>query len=133
MNKYLLSWTKGRSTHAEGGHAKNFAWADVIQKLYDINGDSGTVGLEIIEGQDIGPQSLQVQTENKKSVISMGEDDGEDYIVRSFLNKKPDNCAVNIMGNNWPDDVVCSDFNTVIEIFKQFYESGNVSEDFLSE
>jgi hypothetical protein len=133
MKKYLLSWTKGRSTHAEGGYTKNFVWSDILDKLNDINSDAGTVGLEIIEPQDVGPQSLQVQTDNKKSVISLGEDDGENYTVRSFVNPTPEKEKINILGNNWPDSVVCSDFNSVIKIFKDFYNFGNVSEDFLSE
>ncbi len=55
--------------------------------LLEVRQGSGTVTVDIVSGRDVGPQSLQVQTENGLSIITLGVDTGDNYIVRSYSKK----------------------------------------------
>jgi hypothetical protein len=131
MNKYIFTWTQGVSDHAQGGHLKNFVWNDIFNKLNEINGNPGTLSLELIEGPEIGPQLLQIQTERGRYIVSLTEDDEEDSMVRSFINPAGGDQKIDILGNYWPETTVCDDFSMVIKLFKEFYETGHMTSEFL--
>ena len=133
MPNYLLSWTAGVGTQCRGGNQRNCHWNDIKHALDDIKLNSGSVTVDIADGPEIGPQSLQVQSAGKYSVLSLGEDDGEDYFVRSFTNSKNLNQdQVDILGNLWDARIICTDFEIVICAFQEFFATGNVSQKLLS-
>jgi hypothetical protein len=93
---------------------------------------SWTVTIDLIDGPEVGPQSLQVQTENGYFVLSLGEDDGEDYNVRTYANLSKDLQQVSILGNLWDSKLVCTDPDVVMKIFQDFFKTGDVSRDLLN-
>jgi hypothetical protein len=132
MSRYLLSWVIGLSGESQGGNLKDPGWIDVQQRLSEINGQAGTLTLNRIDGPEIGPQNLQVQTEGGFSVLSLGEDNGDDYIVRSFKDDSAAKGTIRIMGNEWSRRLVCVDFQIVLRVFEDFFNSGDVSRELLS-
>lgn len=131
MHSYTLSWTFGVGEACKGGHIKNPKWSDIEEKLLSLQRGQGSVGLEMISGPDIGPQNLQVEADDGHYLLSLGEDDGEDYIVRTLDNPKCDEYQVGILGNLYSSRQICRDVGLVIRAFDEFFSSGDVSRDFL--
>lgn len=126
-----MSWVIGSAGKSHGGNAKDPGWIDVQRMLNEIAEHAGTLTLNRIDGPEIGPQNLQVQTEGGFSVLSLGEDNGEDYVVRSFVDGSADLGTVRIMGNEWSRKLVCNDFEVVRKAFEEFFSSGDVSREIL--
>ena len=132
MSSLSMSWTLGYGQNCRGGNKKGVSWADIEKTLLEVQEHSGTVTLDVVDGAAIGPQSLQVEKEGNFSILSLGEYDGEDYNVRSFTNDSTEEQPIEILGNLWDARMVCSEFNLVIKIFKELFETGNVSQKLLS-
>jgi len=130
MTTYSLSWCIGVGDDADGGKKRTPAWSDIEQKLSDAWKRSGTVTLDVSDGPDIGPQSLQMQTENAQAVIMLGVDDGAEYEVRTYSEGLHAHDA-EILGNRWSGKTVCSDLNIVSRAFREFSDTGDVSGDLL--
>jgi hypothetical protein len=125
--KLLVSWTKGLGSECQGGKSSDLEWGEVNALLSEIANAGGTLTVDVIDGPEIGPQSLQVQTENGYSVISLGEDTGEDYVVRTYVNGAINAPALDILGERWDSELVCQDYSTVRHIFEEFFVTGDVS------
>ncbi|ALB41515.1 hypothetical protein AA650_14510 [Anabaena sp. WA102] len=132
MSSISLSWTIGFGKSCRGGNRQNVILDDILEILTEITEKSGTVTLYLINGSELGPQSLQVQTEKGYFVLSLGENDEEDYIVRTYTNLSSDLQQVIILGNLWDSKLVCTEFDVVIKIFQEFFEVGDVSRDLLN-
>ncbi|MHA6878505.1 DUF6911 family protein [Ralstonia pseudosolanacearum] len=131
MREFLLSWSVGIGKNRHGGRKNSAAWVDVEEILLEARQCSGTVTVDIVLGQDVGPQSLQVQTENGLSVITLGIDAGDDYIVRSYSKKEAASGCVEILGNLWENQSVCVDFGVIVCVFMEFFNTGDVSVNWL--
>ncbi|MGD2183114.1 DUF6911 family protein [Lusitaniella coriacea] len=129
---FSFSWAIGSGDNCKGGMRHKVTLNQVIAMLEEIAQKSGAVTLDIINGSEIGPQNLQVQTEKGYFIIFLGEDDGEDYNVRTYTNYSADSKQVDILGQIWDLGLVCTDFDIVKKIFREFIERGDVSEDLLS-
>jgi hypothetical protein len=132
MSSLSMSWTFGYGQSCRGGNKKGVSWVDIERALLEVGKHSGTVTIDVVDGPVIGPQSLQVQKEGEVSILSLGEYDGEDYNVRSFTNDATEKQQIEILGNLWDARMICSEFDLVIKIFKEFFETGNVSRKLLS-
>ncbi|WP_421552933.1 DUF6911 family protein [Pseudomonas yamanorum] len=132
MKNYCLSWVVGVGDQAHGGNKKLPAWQDVDYFLDKIKKEKGSLTLSIVGGSDTGPQFLQVFSDEGKYVLSLGEDDGADYVVRSYLNPELKNSEYEILGNIWSGELVCLDFAIVKEAFETFFLTGDVSLELLS-
>ncbi|WP_157659365.1 DUF6911 family protein [Burkholderia ubonensis] len=132
MREYLLSWSVGSNNDRDGGRKNNPTWVDVESALVDAWKKSGTVTLDITRGPEVGPQSLQVQSENGRSIITLGVDTGLDYIVRSYVGGENSANQVEILGDLWSSGSICVDFNVVVKIFSEFLEAGDVSGNMLA-
>lgn len=107
-------------------------WTDVEDLLIKLKGKEGTVRLQILPDPDIGPSHLGVSAENGFYLLTLLEYTEDDSDVRSYWdNSKPDK-KVTIHGDYWPEKQLTKDFDLVINIFKEFYNIGNVSTDFLN-
>nr|WP_139273377.1 hypothetical protein [Pseudomonas frederiksbergensis] len=71
--------------------------------------------------------SLQVVADDGMYAMTLGEDNGEDYIVRSYLRGSNSGAVVDILGDAVDASGVCTDFEVVVDIFRQFFEEGRVS------
>lgn len=132
MSEYLLSWSVGVNADRRGGRRGEATWADVKSILDEAFAQSGTVTVDVIGGPEVGPQSLQVRTANGLSIITLGVDNGEDYIVRSYSGGRAGTASVEILGDVWASDSICPDFKVVTHVFKEFLDTGDVSAEFLS-
>jgi hypothetical protein len=114
---FSLSWVIGSGEYAQSGTTDNVQLDNVIVTIELVLNKSGSVTLDIIDGDEIGPESLQVETEGGKSVISLGENTGDDYVVRTYTNESAIDGKVSILGNEWDLKMVCEDTNIIITIF----------------
>lgn len=120
----LSSTIKGYS----GSYSKP-KWSDIEKLLTMLNSSNGSIGLSVIDGPDIGPDSLEVKADQQQFLVTLldniTEDDEE---VRSlFFPDKGGLPEVDILGDYWDPQMVTDNLNLVISIFKDFYETGNVS------
>lgn len=129
---FSFSWVIGCGESAQGGSTNDVQIENVLETVELILSKSGSVSLDVIDGEEIGPESLQVETEGGKSVISLGENTSDDYAVRTFTSKLANNEKVSILGNEWDSKLVCEDAALVKAIVKEFLSTGNVSRDVLS-
>lgn len=132
MKNYSLSWVVGVGDQANGGNKKFPVWQDVDCYLDKVKRGKGSLTLSIIGGPDTGPQFLQVFSDEGKYVLSLGEDDGTDYVVRSYLNPELKNSEYEILGDIWSGELVCLDFSIVKETFEEFFLMGDVSLELLN-
>ncbi|MHC8304894.1 DUF6911 family protein [Pseudomonas sp. PB3P13] len=132
MKNYSLSWVVGVGDQANGGNKKFPVWQDVDCYLDKVKRGKGSLTLGIVGGPDTGPQFLQVFSDEGKYILSLGEDDGTDYVVRSYLNPELKNSEYEILGDIWSGELVCLDFSIVKEAFEEFFLIGNVSLELLS-
>ncbi|MFB3304731.1 hypothetical protein [Pseudomonas sp. AMR01] len=129
---YSLSWVVGVGDQANGGNKKFPVWQDVDCYLDKVKRGKGSLTLSIIGGPDTGLQFLQVFSDEGKYVLSLGADDGTDYVVRSYLNPELKNSEYEILGDIWSGELVCLDFSIVKEAFEEFLLMGDVSLELLS-
>lgn len=55
-------------------------------------------------------------------------DTGEDHEVRDYTNScGTAGVMVEVLGDLWDERMICNDYDVVIECFKQFWETGDVS------
>lgn len=127
MKNYSLSWVIGIGDQANGGSKKFPNWQDIDSHLDKIKEGKGSLTLTIVGGPDIGPQLLQVFSDGGKYVLSLGEDDGTDYVIRSYFNPELKNREYEILGNFWGGELVCLDFSVVKNAFEEFFLTGDVS------
>lgn len=132
MKHYSLSWVVGVGDQANGGNKKIPTWQDVEYHLDKIKEGAGSLTLSIVGGPDIGPQFLQVFSDEGKYVLSLGEDDGADYVVRSYFNPELKNSECEVLGDIWSGELICLDFAIVKEVFEEFFLTGDVSLNLLS-
>lgn len=126
MKAFLLSWTVGSSSDCCGGNQNVSSWTDVLLKLKEVLEHSGTVTLDIIDAPEIGPVSLQVRSENGYSFLSLGENLYGDYNVRIFNDGSNDVKPIVILGDKWNSNSICADPEYVVNIFQEFFSTGNV-------
>ena len=127
-----LSWTIGFGQSCYGGNKQNVKLDDVLKILKEITEKSGTANLALVNAPDVGHQSLQVQSENGYFVLTLGEHDDEDHIVRTYTNLSRDSQQAIVLGNVWDSMLICTESAIVIKIFKEFFETGDVSRDLLN-
>ena len=73
-----------------------------------------------------------MESEAGLSVVSLGVNNGEDYVVRTYANSSGGSEKITILGNEWDSKLVCSDESIVKQIVAEFVTTGDVSKKFLS-
>lgn len=108
-------------------------WSDVIDFLNVLKNNSGAVNIRIINAPDIGPERLSVEAENGFYLVTLLEYDESGGDVRSIWDKTSSSEEyVIILGNYWPERQLTKDFDLVVRIFKEFFDTGNVSKELLN-
>ncbi|BBV89633.1 MAG: hypothetical protein E6661_23310 [Enterobacter sp.] len=109
------------------------SWSDVLDFLNILKKSSGSVNIRIINAPDIGPERLSVEAENGFYLVTLLEYDESGGDVRSIWDKTSSSGGhVIIRGNYWPERQLTKDFDLVVKIFKEFFNTGNVSTDLLN-
>lgn len=133
MSISSLAWDLNTAAFGIAGNKDYPLWEMVEQKLQEILPNAGTVTLDT-EDQNKLHRSLQVRAENGNYLMTLGVDTGEDWMVRTF--SQPDqqvsNEMIEILGDIWLAKIVCHEKQVVTDIFKEFYETGDVSIKYLS-
>lgn len=88
--------------------------------------------MDRVGGSEIGPQTLQVLADQGLSVLTLGEDTGEDYVVRTFTSGLAAGQQLKVLGNTWDPRLICENFDVVVQVFREFFETGNVSRELLN-
>ncbi len=130
VRKYSLSWSLKAS--ALGGAERCTEWFRVQEMLDKARIESGTVTLTIIDGPGKGAIDLQARCDRSNYLLTLGEDNGKEYFVRSYTNAASTG-DVEILGDMWDAKMVFYDFTIVIRAFEEFFRTGDVSSDLLSE
>lgn len=130
--KLLISWTTVNNGITVGGHKLVEDWTDIRRQLEQLRVDAGTVCLELMDALDTGPVSMDVAAEKGSYLVTLLEATEDDTQVRSYSN--PARCAemVEVLGDCWDARQLTSDFDLVLKMFKEFFQTGNVSEQWLS-
>lgn len=109
------------------------SWSDVLIFLKFLKKSSGSVNIRFINAQDIGPERLSVEAENGFYLVTLLEYDESGGDVRSIWDKTSSSGEhVIIRGNYWPKRQLTKDFDLVVKIFKEFFNTGNVSTELLN-
>ncbi|MDX9678149.1 hypothetical protein NQ186_13335 [Pseudomonas zeae] len=125
--KRSLSWTVGFGRTCEGGTQRDPSWNDVVAHLEESCRNLGSVTLDIEELAGFELLTLQVVADTGKYALTVGVDDGDDYDVKVFCGDKNRGGIMHIQGDAVAGSAICSNFEIVVEIFKQFFDSGRVS------
>jgi hypothetical protein len=127
-----VSWVIGNGEQRTGGDKRETNLVEIvnlINKAWDCN---GVVELYKHPCREIGAQNIQVRIDKHRSVLTLGEETIDDHDVRSYTNTiGAQGVMVEILGDYWGEQMVCDDLDVVIECFKQFWETGDVSPDLL--
>ena len=126
-----LSWAYQRHGPDSGGNCRVTAWSQVEEVLEGVRQLSGTTTLRITDGPDIGPDSVQVRADRGRFLLTLLQYTESDSDVRSFTNPDAVPGRVEILGDYWGSNMITSDFSVVREVFRQFFETEDVSRDLL--
>lgn len=109
-------------------------WEQISNCLNKLKSESGSIQISVVEAPDIGPESLSVRADSGHYLVTMLDNINEDEEeVRSlFFQEKKGLPQIAILGDYWDPQIVTDDLDLVIRIFKEFYETGNVSQAILS-
>lgn len=98
-----------------------------------LKNSSGSVNIRIINAPEVGPERLSVEAENGFYLVTLLEYDESGSDVRSIWDQTSSSGEnVMILGNYWPKRQLTKDFDLVVRIFKEFFDTGNVSMDLLN-
>lgn len=130
----MMSYELSRLCDGEKHVRKNTpSWSDVLNFLNVLKKSSGSVNISIINTQDIGPERLSVEAENGFYLVTLLEYDESGGDVRSIWDKTSSSGEhVIIRGNYWPKRQLTKDFDLVVRIFEEFFNTGNVSTELLN-
>ncbi|MBN7121986.1 hypothetical protein BSU01_09710 [Erwinia billingiae] len=125
---FKMSWT----LDGNGGNKQISSWGDILIQLEQLQGKEGSLTLDMLTSVDKAAEMLQVRTESGYYLMTLGEIFEEEYQVRTYWDhSKPDVEKV-ILGERWPERQLTQDFNLIIMILKEFFDTGNVSTDLLN-
>lgn len=133
MKMICLSWTVQADFPGTGGCIYDPAWELVAEKLESVLRISGSVTLDAEDDADRS-RSLQVQVERGSFLLTLGVETETDWIVRVFENPhvSPPGEMIALGGGLWNSMKICNEPEIVRSAFQEFFESGDVSEQYLS-
>ncbi|PUA28701.1 MAG: hypothetical protein B0W54_17525 [Cellvibrio sp. 79] len=115
-----------------GGTIDNVTWEQIDEKLKLIIKESGSLGLDILKEIDEGPCRLEIITEKGAFLLLLVDEDGNGNFVREYFNPNTDDTKIFIRGNQYSGRTISYDEDFVFSVFKEFFTTGNVSEEILS-
>ena len=125
MNKLLLSW----SVSQKGGTKKSNYWDDIVNLLDNLRLSSGYVTVDKLDDENYLISEIQVRMEKGFYLVTFLNENDEIMSITDLT--QPDE-KVLILGDYWPASQLTKDFELVVRIFKEFFDTGNVSTDLLN-
>jgi len=120
MSKLILSW----SVSQKGGMKKPNDWNDIANLLNNLRLFSGCVTIDKLDEDDYLISEIQVRMEKGFYLVTLLNEDDEVMSITDLT--QPDE-KVLILGDYWPSRQLTKDFDLVVRIFKEFFDTGNVS------
>lgn len=130
--QFSLSWTVRGCGGCVGDNKQDVQLAECLAILNEVMQKNGTFKLVLLNAPEFGPQELSIEIENQNAVIMLGEEDAEDYHVRSYTNPTPRAPQIEILGDQWDGRMVCHCKDEIRLIVETFFEKGDVPRDLLS-
>lgn len=125
---FKMSWT----LDGNGGNKQISSWNDVLNQLERLQGKEGSLTLDMLTNVDTGAEMLQVRTEKGYYLITLGETCEDEYQVRTYWNSFISDAEIMLLGDRWSERQLTKNFDLVVRIFKEFFDTGNVSTDLLN-
>ncbi|MFC0138940.1 DUF6911 family protein [Erwinia mallotivora] len=122
-----MSWTLNEN----GGNKQISNWSDILIQLEQLQGREGSLTLDILANVGNGAEMLQVRTESGYYLITLGEIFEDEYQVRTYWEPSKPDAEMIVLGDRWPERQLTKDFDLVVRIFKEFFDTGNVSTELL--
>lgn len=127
-----MSWT----LNGTGGNKQIQSWNTILDQLKKLQGKEGVLTLDVLDNVNNCAEMLQVRAENGFYVIMLGEIFEDEYRVRTYWasSNEPNDTAteMSILGDHWPKRQLIKNFDLVINIFKEFFDTGTISTDTLN-
>ncbi|MEK9498313.1 hypothetical protein V2H77_17955 [Photorhabdus sp. P32] len=124
---FSISWT----LNGKGDNYKSPTWSHIKQIILDLKDQSGTVTLDVTDNIT-SAEMLQVRTEDGYYLLTLGEILEDEYNVRSYWNPEELDQQIDILGDYWSARQLTKDFDFVVKVFKEFFDTGNVSKELLN-
>ncbi|MFK3798499.1 DUF6911 family protein [Pseudomonas sp. NPDC088444] len=130
--KFSMSWAISGIYERGGGSSHDVDWSEVRAKLRLLVSLPGSVSLNIECAADMSPLNISVRADASNYLVTLLEEVEDDTEVRAYSN--PTACAemVELLGDYWDARLLTSDFDFVCMVFKEFFETGDVSRQWLS-
>lgn len=125
MNKFLLSW----SISQKGGTKKPDCWGDIVNLLDKVRLFSGCVTVDKLDSEGYLISEVQVRMEKGFYLVTFLNEDDE---VMSITDLTQLDEKVLVLGDYWPASQLTKNFDLVVKIFREFFDTGNVSTDLLN-
>jgi hypothetical protein len=132
MPRFILAWAIVDSDRRQGGNKQSPDRADIGRFLDIVELGSGSLTLDSVEDEGASPKTLQVLSDDGKYLMTLGADDGCEYLVRTLHHEGPKPGQTEILGNLWNSDMVTTDFSIVRRAFMEMFETNDVSRDVLA-
>lgn len=127
-----LSWTNLMHGVWSGGNQHVHRWEEIMLHLNKLEVISGTVRVQLMDEPDIGPLSVGLIAENKNYLVTLLEATEDDTDVRTFNNLTVTPQMIDVLGDFWDARSITNEFGLVIMMFKEFFETGDVSRQWLN-
>lgn len=127
MNTFNLTWAITVTFPGRGGNVDAPTWLTVQEKLNEVLGSTGSVGLET-EDADGRTRALDVSAENGAYFITFGVETSSDWVVRTYKNPlvQPPGEPIDIKGATWNTQRICWDKALVESAFDEFFKTGDL-------
>lgn len=125
MNKLFLSW----SIAQKGGSRKSNCWDDIANLLDDLRLSNGSVTVDRLDDENYLITGIQVRMEKDFYLVTFMNEDDE---VMSIIDLTQPDEKILILGDYWPAGQLTKDFDLVVRIFREFFDTGNVSKNLLN-
>ncbi|WP_249040113.1 DUF6911 family protein [Enterobacter roggenkampii] len=125
MNRLLLSW----SISQKGGTKKPDCWEDIVNLLAKVHLFSGCVTVDRLDCEGYLISEVQVRMEKGFYLVTFLNEDDEIMSITDLT--QPDE-KVLIFGDYWPASQLKKNYDLVVRIFREFFDTGNVSKELLN-
>lgn len=118
MNWQSLSWT----INGKGEKSSQFDLEKIKILLKEILNTSGTLTLDGENEQGFN-HSLQLRAEQNAYLVTLGYETEEDWLVETLTSQNSKGQKINILGDEWADNLICHDQNIVSDLFLKAYQN----------
>lgn len=128
-----IRWVIGTDfAEMHGGSQDKACQEQIGDILHSICRHGGSLGMTIDPPQEIGPECLDIRSENGLWIVNLCENTETDHEVRTYHDPNAIPGEVNVLGDLWDSRMICRDFAIIEEIVRMFFQTGKVGVNLLS-